>query len=54
MKELNSLGLLHAGCFYDFCSLLTFLKKIKNCFRNTIRVPNSLYPDQTGHVVTQA
>ena len=37
-----------------FCRLLIFVSKstfLKNSFRNTIRVSNSLDPDQTRHVV---
>ena len=39
------------SCFW--CRLLTFLKInfLKNSFRNTIRVSNSLNPDQDRHFV---
>ena len=43
------------GSFSCFCSrLLTFLKIIffKKSFRNTIRVPNGLDPDQDQHSVS--
>ena len=39
--------------FHAFCRLLIFLKIIfsKNSFRNTIRVTNSLHPDQPQHFI---
>ena len=44
---------LHAGYFFMFCRLLTFfkIKLFKKIFRNTMRVSNSLNPDQDGHFV---
>ena len=51
---LDILNSLLAGVFFmTFCRLLTFFKInfFKNSLRNTIRILNSLDPDQAGHSV---
>ena len=48
----NWLILLHAGYFPFVCRLLILkISFLKNYFRNTIRVSNSLDPDQARHSV---
>ena len=39
------------ACFFAVCCVLFKIKFSKNSFRNTIRVPNNLDPDQDRHSV---